>query len=113
MNQDANNWSITIDPTEIKLWAEAHKAHPEMLDYEEAGSDEYVLRLDFPGKKDDIYLGQTPVEKKITWDKFFEVFNEKHLAFQYVKDYEGKSPDFAYKLVKRDEQKEESLTLSS
>jgi hypothetical protein len=103
---DDSFWSITTNPIDIKLWAQAHNGKPELLDDEEAGSDEFILRLDFPGKKDDIYLGQTPLEKKIDWDKFFELMEKKELAFEYIKDYEGDSPDYAYRFIKKNQIKE-------
>ncbi|MBX4205916.1 hypothetical protein KW795_01850 [Candidatus Microgenomates bacterium] len=95
-------WTITTNPTDIKLWAQAHNGKPELLDDIEAGSDEFILRLDFPGKKDNIFLGQTPLETKIDWDKFFELMKGKNLAFEYIKDYEGESPDYAYRFIKKD-----------
>lgn len=57
----------TTKPEEIKLWAQAHDASPEIVD---TGNGE-TLRLNFPGPEDDISLGETVQEQPVKWNEFF------------------------------------------
>ncbi len=100
-----NDWEITTDHQKIRDWAEMHFASPEIVDDFEAGSDKPVLRLDFPGEADDIFLPNSSKDFELTWEEFFRRFEEENYAFEYIPNYGGESPDWAYKFVKREEVK--------
>jgi hypothetical protein len=89
----------TIDHEEIRKWVEERGGRPATVagtgDDEEAG----ILRIDFPG-----YGGKQSLQA-ISWDKFFQKFEEKKLAFLYQHETsEGKESRF-FKLVSRETSK--------
>jgi hypothetical protein len=53
---------------------ESRGGHPAAV---KSGGAGRVLRIDFPG-----FSGGTTL-KQISWDEWFEVFDERHLAFLY------------------------------
>jgi len=65
----------TTDHDEIRKWAESRGAHPARVrgtgDDEDAG----LLRLDFDEPEEGL--------EEITWDEFFEKFDESALALLY------------------------------
>lgn len=86
----------TTDHKTIQKWVDERGGFPATVastdDKEEAG----ILRIDFPG-----YSGEGKL-KRITWEEFFEKFEEKKLAFLYQEETkEGEESRF-YKFVRRD-----------
>ena len=93
---------ITTDHEEIRKWVEARGGHPAHVkgtgDEEDAG----LLRIDFPG-----YSGEQRLEA-ISWEEFFETFDENNLAFLYQeKTADGKESRFS-KLISNDSAYEEA-----
>src|SRR5581483_2916021 len=85
---------VTIDHDEIRKWAEARGAEPAVVE----GTD--ILRLDFPG-----YSGEKL--QHISWDEFFQKFDEKGLALMYEeRTADGKRSNFN-KLVSRETVKDQ------
>ena len=82
----------TINHDQIRKWVEAHGGHPAAVKETGGEGDPGILRIDFPG-----YSGEGRLEE-ISWDEFFDKFDESNLAFLYQ---EGKDTRFN-KLVKRD-----------
>ena len=81
---------ITTDHDEIREWVEERGGHPARVKETE------VLRIDYPG-----FSGEQRLEE-ITWDQFFEAFEENNLAFLYQENTkDGKESRFS-KLVDRD-----------
>jgi hypothetical protein len=83
-----------MDHQEIRKWAEQRDAHPACVKGTGGKGDVGLLRLDFPGY---------PEEKlqEISWDEFFEKFDERGLALIYQeKTAEGEVRNFN-KLVSR------------
>jgi hypothetical protein len=74
--------STTTDHAEIREWAEARGGHPAKVRTKGEGG---ILRIDF-GKPEDTL-------EEITWDEFFEVFDDNKLAFLYQEETQdgGKS----------------------
>ncbi|MGI8951291.1 MAG: hypothetical protein ACR2FN_06865 [Chitinophagaceae bacterium] len=66
----------TTDHKKIKQWAEERKGKPVKIKTG-AKEGEGILRIDFPG-----YSGDDSFEE-ISWDEWFEIFDEKQLAFLY------------------------------
>ncbi|HUQ53318.1 MAG TPA: hypothetical protein VM692_13915 [Gammaproteobacteria bacterium] len=71
----------TTDHAEIRKWAEARQGTPARVQGTGESDDAGLLRIDFPEREseqdDDDEL------EEITWDEFFEKFDEKRLAFVY------------------------------
>jgi hypothetical protein len=76
----------TTDHEEIRTWVEERGGHPAVVKGTEKGGSA-LLRIDYPG-----FSGDDKLEE-ITWDEFFEIFDENNLAFLYQEQTEdgGKS----------------------
>jgi len=87
----------TTDHDEIRQWAEARGAKPAAVKGTRRGEDDVgIIRLDFPG-----YSGEGSLEE-ISWESFFEKFDESQLALVYQETTEiGETSNFN-KLVRRD-----------
>lgn len=84
----------TTDHDEIKRWVEARAGKPATVkDTGEDGEEVGVLRISF---RDDAAL------ETISWDEFFEKFEDEELAFLYQEETkDGKRSRF-FKLVERE-----------
>ena len=68
----------TVDHDEIRDWVESRGGHPATVKSTARRSQAAgVLRIDFPG-----FSGERSL-KAIDWDEWFEVFEERKLAFLY------------------------------
>lgn len=68
----------TIDHDEIRQWAESRGGKPSTVKRTEGKDGEPgIIRLDFPG-----YSGGDSLEE-ITWEEFFQKFDESELALVY------------------------------
>ncbi len=65
---------VLTDHDEIREWAEERSANPAHVKRTGSRQDTGILRLDFPG-----YSGADSLEE-ISWDVFFEKFDESGLA---------------------------------
>lgn len=70
---DASNRTLT-QHSEIRRWAEERNAKPACVRGTGDGDDVGMIRLDFPG-----YGGQESLEE-ISWDEWFDKFDEEDLA---------------------------------
>jgi hypothetical protein len=87
--------NTTVDHDEIRRWAEEHGGRPARVRGTGDG-DAGVLRIDFPGG-----AGEEDLEP-ISWDEWFEMFDEQGLALVYQdRKADGEDSTFA-KLVRRD-----------
>jgi Rho termination factor-like protein len=88
----------TIDHETIRNWVEAKGGCPAQV--KQTGSDDEIgiVRIDYPG-----YSGKETLEQ-ISWEEFFEKFEESNLAFLYQDEEDSRFS----KLVSR-----ESLDLQS
>jgi hypothetical protein len=88
--------SSTVDHDFIRRWTEERGGHPaHVVETGRSGGDVGVLRIDFPG-----YSGEGTLEE-ISWEQFFEKFDDSELAFVYQeKTAEGELSRFN-KLVHR------------
>lgn len=87
---------VTTDHDEIREWVEERGGHPARVKGTERGDSPGLLRIDYPG-----FSGEQRLEE-ITWEEFFEAFEENNLAFLYQdKTKDGKESRFS-KLVDRD-----------
>ena len=86
----------TTDHEEIRAWVEERGGGPARV----KGTG--VLRIDYPG-----FSGEDTLEP-ISWEQFFEAFEENKLAFLYQGETKsGKESRFS-KLIDRDSTKEKS-----
>lgn len=85
----------TTNHNEIQRWVEERGGHPARVKGTENKRSAGVLRIDYPG-----YSGEESLEA-ITWEEFFEGFDDNELAFLYQdKTADGKQSRFS-KLVSR------------
>jgi hypothetical protein len=66
----------TTDHDEIRRWAEARDGSPACVRGTGGRGDVGMLRIDFPG-------GAERSLQKISWNDWFDKFNERKLAFLY------------------------------
>ncbi|HYG38110.1 MAG TPA: hypothetical protein VD908_05800 [Cytophagales bacterium] len=86
---------VTTDPKVIKKWAEERDGKPAQIKGTGGKDDAGLLRINFPGGKEDSL-------EDITWDEFFEKFEEKQLALLYQdKTAGGKISRFS-KIINRE-----------
>jgi hypothetical protein len=86
----------TTDHDEIRRWAEERGAKPSCVTGTGGGDDVGLLRLDFPG-----YSGEGSLQE-ISWDEFFEKFDDRNLALLYEEETSGGEKSNFNKLVSRD-----------
>lgn len=86
---------VTVDHDEIRGWAEERGGVPATVKGTQRGRGPGVIRIDFPD-------GPEPKLEQISWDDWFDKFDENELAFLYQdKTASGKLSRFN-KLVKRE-----------
>ena len=95
----ASGSQMTTDHDEIRRWAEQRGAKPTCVLGTGGGGDEGVLRLDFPG-----YSGDDSLHE-ISWDEWFEKFDQANLALLYQDTTKGGQTSNFNKLVSRSQAK--------
>ena len=96
----------TTDHDEIRNWVEERGGKPARVKSTGKGGGG-LLRIDYPG-----FSGEDSLEE-ITWEEFFEAFEENNLAFLYQDETkDGKESRFS-KLIDRDSTKEKSKAARS
>ena len=86
--------TTTTNHDEMRKWVEERGGHPAMVaDTERNGRKGGVLRIDFdePGGNDDVGL------HRISWEEFFEVFDDNDLAFLHQDEGESRFNKFVAK----------------
>jgi hypothetical protein len=92
----AGTSKTTTDHDEIKKWVEARQGKPATVQRTESGDEPGVLRIDFPG-----YSGAGSLVE-ISWEDFFQKFDEKNLAFLYQDTTSSGEQSRFFKFVTRD-----------
>jgi hypothetical protein len=91
--------NITTDHDKIKKWAEARGGHPATVKDTEQDEEAGILRLDFDPPDEGL--------EKISWDDFFDKFDDAELAFLFQeKTSSGKTSRF-HKFVDRSNAEED------
>lgn len=85
----------TTDHDEIRTWVEQHDGKPASVKATGDGNDVGVLRIDFPGG-----AGQDTLEE-ISWQEWFDKFEENKLAFVYQKEKSSGEASTFFKLINR------------
>jgi hypothetical protein len=87
---------ITTDHQTIQRWAEGRGGWPASVSRTARGESTGILRIDFPG-----FSGQGTL-KPISWEDWFDKFDESNLAFLYQeRTGDGKQSRF-FKLIERE-----------
>jgi hypothetical protein len=89
----ANLTRTTRDHEEIRRWAEERGGKPSHVQQTGSGEDVGILRIDFPG-----YSGEGSLEP-ITWEQWFEKFDEQGLSLIYEEETAGGARSNFNKLV--------------
>lgn len=89
----------TTDHDTIRRWAEQRGAKPACVKDTGANDDPGIIRLDFPG-----YSGGDSLEE-ISWDEWFEKFEEQGLALLYQDETGGGEQSNFNKLVSRESER--------
>ena len=86
----------TTDQEEIRRWVESRNGRPACVRGTGGGNDVGMLRIDFPG-----FTGGETLQE-ISWDEFFEKFDEADLALLYQEETAGGDRSNFNKLVGRE-----------
>ena len=93
----ASKTNTTTDHDEIRRWVEEHGGKPvRVRGTDDDGGGTGVLRIDFPGG-----AGADSLEP-ISWDEWFETFDENGLAFLYQEEKASGEDSTFFKLVSRE-----------
>lgn len=85
----------TTDHNTIRRWAEARGGVPAHVRQE--GEDSGILRIHFPGFGED-----EQTFEEISWNEFFEQFEENNLAFLYQEETKEGDESRFFKLISRE-----------
>ena len=85
----------TTNHKEIRKWAEERGAKPSCVKGTGGKGDTGLLRLDFPG-----YSGEDSLQH-ISWEEWFEKFDEQKLALLYQKETKAGEKSNFNKLISR------------
>ncbi len=98
---------VTTDHEEIRSWVEERGGNPARVKSTDKGKSSGLLRIDYPG-----FSGEDTLEE-ITWEEFFNAFDDNNLAFLYQEETkDGKESRFS-KLIDRDSARAKSKAASS
>lgn len=93
---------VTTDHRKIQQWTEERGGWPARVKGTNKANNSGILRIDYEG-----FTGEDTLER-ISWDEFFEGFEENELAFLYQdKVSGGKSSRFS-KLIDRNSEEAKS-----
>ena len=93
---------VTTDHEEIQRWVEERGGHPARVKGTADEDGGGLLRIDYPG-----FSGEGTLET-ITWEEFFEAFEENNLAFLYQEQTKDGEESRFSKLIARDSAQEKS-----
>ena len=85
---------VTTSHNKIKKWAESRGGHPADVKGTGGKSDAGILRIDFGPPEEKL--------EEISWEEFFEKFDEAELAFLYQDKTASGEPSRFHKFVSRD-----------
>jgi hypothetical protein len=92
----AGESKTTTDHEKIKQWVEDRGGYPATVKDTGSKGEPGILRIDFPG-----YSGEDSLER-ISWEDFFDKFEEKKLAFLYQDKMRSGEESRFFKFVSRD-----------
>ena len=83
----------TTDHDEIRRWVEARGGRPAHVTETGGGDDPGILRIDFGDQDEGL--------EEISWDEWFQAFDDNELAFLYQEQTDDGSESRFNKLVSR------------
>jgi hypothetical protein len=84
----------TTNHDEIRRWVEARGGHPASVRETGNGDDPGILRIDFGDQDEGL--------ETISWDEFFQAFDENDLAFLYQEETEDGGESRFNKFISRE-----------
>lgn len=84
--------TTTTSHEEIRKWVEEHDGKPACVKETASGDDIGILRIDFPGGSDDAL-------EHVSWDQWFEKFDQSKLAFLYQSEKTSGEDSTFFKFV--------------
>lgn len=91
----AGESKTTTDHQTIQRWVEERGGRPASVKQTGNHQDAGILRIDFPGYGDDASL------EPISWENFFQKFEDANLAFLYQDEVKSGEQSRFFKLVSR------------
>lgn len=91
----AGESKTTTDHDTIRKWIEGRNGEPAHIVGTGGKDDAGLLRINFPGYDEENL-------EKISWDEFFEKFDEKNLAFLYQDELSSGKTSRFFKFISRD-----------
>jgi hypothetical protein len=88
----------TTDHNEIRRWIESHGGRPAAVAATMKADDAGILRVDFGPPEDSL--------EEISWDDFFDTFEDRELAFLYQDKGDDGGASRFFKFVSRDNVKD-------
>jgi hypothetical protein len=95
-HEDEHEAQVTTDHDQIRKWVEERGGKPSCVRGTGGSDDVGLLRIDFPG-----YSGEKSLQE-ISWDEFFEKFDEQSLALLYQEETKSGEKSNFNKLVSRE-----------
>jgi hypothetical protein len=92
----------TTDHDEIRNWVDERGGRPARVKGTENKQGAGLLRIDYPG-----FSGEDTLET-ITWEEFFQAFDDNNLAFLYQEETKDGSESRFSKLIERESTKDKS-----
>jgi hypothetical protein len=89
---------VLIDPDEIRQWAESRGARPARVRGSGGDGDIGMIQLEFPNAPN----ARDSDLEEISWDDFFQKFNENHLALLVQDRLASGEPSNFFKIIGRD-----------
>ena len=96
MSESKTESKVATDHEQIKRWVEERGGHPARVKGTAVEGSSGVLLIDYPG-----YSGTQTLEI-ISWDEFFQGFEENKLAFLYQDKTQAGNDSRFSKLISRD-----------
>lgn len=101
MADDSGETQRTTDHDTIREWAEARGGHPATVADTGSEDDPGVLRFDF--EEGDGAGDEDEELEQISWDAFFDAFEENDLAMLYQEETSDGEESRFFKFVNREE----------
>ncbi|MFD2518438.1 hypothetical protein [Salinimicrobium flavum] len=90
---EASDSKTTSDHNTIKKWAEERNGKPAVVESTSKGKGGGgLLRINFPGYAEDNL-------KNISWEEFFQIFDENNLQFLYQEETKDGSESRFFKFI--------------
>lgn len=93
----AQSSRVTTDHNVIRRWVEERQGRPATVKATGSSEEPGMLQIDFPGG-----AGEDRLEP-ISWDTFFDKFDENELAFVYQDKLKSGEESRFFKFVRREE----------